>query len=192
MQRRRLCLISVLWVLCVTATAWAQPAVTVKTEYYDIYGWTAEELREQMVRFGVVWRDGKTYDALTTWLARWRYTWKSGPNRCWITGVETSVEVLHRYPRWVNKDKAAPELQHHWTRYMSHLETHENGHKDIGIAATAAIEKAIRQMPAHRSCRALEAAANALAEETLDTYRTHEADYDRKTGHGRTQGAVFP
>ncbi|SCX89525.1 DUF922 domain-containing Zn-dependent protease [Desulfoluna spongiiphila] len=192
MQRRRLCLLSILWLLCVAAMARAQPAVTVQTEYYDIYGWTAEELREQMVRFGVVWRDGKTYDALTTWTASWRYSWESGPSRCRITAVETSVAVLHRYPRWVNKKEAGPGLQHRWERYMAHLATHENGHKNIGIAATAAIEQAIRQMPALSNCQALEAAANGLAEEVLDTYRAQEASYDQQTGHGRTQGAVFP
>lgn len=179
------------WLLLVT-TALCAPLVTVETEYYDIYGWTAAELREQMVLFGVTWRDGKKYDALTTWFTRWRYTWESGLNSCKITGVKTSVEVLHRYPKWVNKAEADPALQHRWERYMANLKTHENGHKDIGIAAADEIETAIGQMPPARGCRALEAAANGLGQEILERYRALEADYDRQTGHGRTQGAVFP
>ncbi|VFQ45897.1 DUF922 domain-containing protein [Desulfoluna butyratoxydans] len=191
-MQRRLCLLLLFGFLCLPATVRAEPAVTVRTEYYDIYGWTAQELRQEMGRLGTVWRDGKTYDALTTWMARWWFTWESGPGSCRVTGVETSVEVLHRYPRWANQDEAAPELQHHWARYMKNLKIHEDGHKRIGIAATAAIEEAIRQMPPHPSCRNLETAANALADEILDTYRAREADYDKKTGHGKTQGAVFP
>lgn len=179
------------WLFFISA-AWSAPTVTIKTETYDIYGTTAQELRDQMILFGVTWRDGKKYDALTTWFTRWRYTWESGVHSCEITGVETSVEVLFRLPNWANKDEAPPALKRRWERYMKNLMMHENGHKDIGIAAAAEIETAIRSMPSERSCETLEAAANALGERTLDTYREIETDYDRETGHGRTQGAVFP
>lgn len=172
--------------------AWSAPTVTVKTETYDIYGTTAQELRDQMVLFGVTWRDGKKYDALTTWFTRWRYTWESGVHSCEITGVETSVEVIHRLPKWANKNDAPPALKRRWERYIKNLMMHENGHKDLGIAAAAEIEVAISGMPPERSCEALEAAANALGERTLDSYREIETEYDRETGHGRTQGAVFP
>ncbi len=173
-------------------TAGASPTVTVTTETYDIYGATAQELRDQMVLFGVTWKDGKKYDALTTWITRWHYTWESGIHHCEISGVETSVEVLFRLPKWVNKAESPPALRHRWERYMKALQMHENGHKDIGIAAAADIEAAIARMPAERTCEALELAANALGESILETYRALETDYDRHTGHGQTQGAVFP
>ena len=178
--------------LLFVSTAWAEPTVTVKTETYDIYGTTARELREQMILFGVTWRDGRKYDALTTWFTRWQYTWESGVYACEITGAQTSVEVLYRLPRWANEEEAAPALRNRWERYMANLMVHENGHKDLGIAAATEIEEAIRAMPAELTCKALETAANTLGEEILDKYRALEVDYDQKTGHGRTRGAVFP
>lgn len=185
-------LVSLAALLVFAATAWSEPTATVRTETYDIYGTTAHELREQMALFGVTWRDGKKYDALTTWFTRWRYTWESGVYACEITGVQTSVEVLYRLPKWVNEEKATPVLRNRWKHYMANLMVHENGHEDLGIAAAAEIEKAIGSMPAERTCEALETAANTLGEQILDKYRELEVDYDRKTGHGRTQGALFP
>lgn len=190
MIKRTLALFSAL--LALASPAWCEPTVTVKTETYDIYGTTAKELRNQMVLFGVTWRDGKKYDALTTWFTRWNYTWESGVHSCKITGVRTSVEVIHRIPRWVNPDQAPPALWSQWERYMENLLLHERGHRDIGIAAASEIEAAIGRMPPERSCKALETTANALGERTLERYRELEADYDKNTGHGRTQGAVFP
>lgn len=185
-------LVSLAALLAFASTAWSEPTVTVKSETYEIYGMTAHELREQMVLFGVTWRDGKKYDALTTWVSRWRYTWDSGVNSCEITGVQSSVEVLYRLPKWANEEEAAPVLRNRWKQYMANLMVHENGHKDLGIDAAAEMEKAIMAMPPQRTSKALETAANTLGEEILHKYRALEVDYDQKTDHGRTQGAVFP
>ena len=75
---------------------------------------------------------------------------------------------------------------------MTALQTHEDGHKEIGIQAGHDILRTLEGLPSYPTCDELEEAADAAGEGVLDRYREQEIIYDQTTRHGATQGARFP
>jgi predicted secreted Zn-dependent protease len=103
-----------------------------------------------------------------------------------------SVSVVISSPAWVQPASAAPAVVDRWNRYMNALITHENGHRDRGIAAGDKIYNKLSAMRREGSCPVLANDANASANAILAEYNASDSQYDKDTGHGKTQGAVFP
>ena len=170
----------------------AGPEVTIKYEYYDVKGNTAGELKEGMKAYGVRWNDGKRYDAFTGWYVEWEYVFNSVENLCVIERAHTKVSVTYFLPRWKDSDGADPGLQEHWDRFINSLRRHEEGHKEIAVAAALEIEKAVASLNSYKGCEALRNVADTTAQGIIQKYIAQQEAYDKRTGHGRTQGAVFP
>jgi predicted secreted Zn-dependent protease len=172
--------------------ACAEPEVHVDQEYYEILGDTAEQLRQAMNAQGMVWKNGKTYDAFTSWNVSWSFDRRTGRNGCYLDSVRTVVKVNHRFPRWKDRLFAPLDLQEKWNGYMKALKEHENGHKDIAFGAAREIESSLINLDPSPNCEEIRVRANALAREILRKYQEQEAEYDATTRFGETQGAVFP
>lgn len=172
--------------------ACAEPEVHVDYEYYEIRGETAEQLRHAMNAQGTVWKDGKTYDAYTSWNVSWTFGRRTGKNGCYLDSVKTVVRVIHRFPKWKDNLFAPLDLQEKWNDYMKALKEHEDGHKDLAVGAAREIEWTLTNLDASPNCEEIRIRANALAREILQNYREQEAAYDAMTRFGETQGAVFP
>jgi len=161
-------------------------------EYYEIRGETAEQLRQAMNAQGTLWKNGKTYDAFTSWNVSWTFERRTGKDGCYVDSVRTIVKVRHRFPRWRDRPFAPMDLQEKWGAYMKALKEHEDGHKDIAVGAAREIEWALAGLDASPNCEEIRIRANALAREILGKYEEQEAAYDAITRFGETQGAVFP
>ena len=71
------------------------PNVSIKTNYYDIQGSTAKQLRSQLNQLGVVDpKTGKRFDAYTSWRVSWNYRYRPVSNQCQITQVTVNVQVI--------------------------------------------------------------------------------------------------
>jgi predicted secreted Zn-dependent protease len=169
----------------------AAPRIKVTEKYYSIHGHTADELRQQLNKYGVKTEKGEPHDAVTRWYVKWRFGVSSKGGRCIIRDVKTSADVIYTLPKWTDEAKAPQELRNRWHRYQRALKKHEDGHRDIGVSAAAEIEQAIGTLGSEVNCRSLEGKANALGESILEKFRHKEWTYDILTGHGMTQGAVF-
>ena len=178
--------------LSIPCNARAAPSVEVTVKYYDVRGASADELRQQMNRLGIRWKDENTYDAYTGWDIRWRYTYEKSESRCSISSVRTSVDISYQYPRWSNPHSASAALKKRWELFIRALTKHEQGHGKIGVDSANEIEQSIAELRSRRTCATLGKAANAVGHQILDKYRSIEVDYDRRTRHGATQGAKFP
>jgi predicted secreted Zn-dependent protease len=170
----------------------AEPAIMTSCDYYDIEGQTADELRQQMNLYGVAWSNGNIYDAYTGWNVKWHYQYRPGNEGCSIGSVETTLYVEFRLPRWKNYSDGSPGLKLKWDAYMRSLRRHEDGHKKIGLAAAAEIERALAGMKPAVTCDEMAEAANKLGRRILAEYAEKEKDYDARTNFGEAQGAVFP
>ena len=106
--------------------------------------------------------------------------------------MNTTVSTTYTLPRWVDRSVGSSALQTRWDEFITALELHEEGHRDIAVEAAARIEQAIKTMGARGSCRELEQAANALGRSIVEDCQREQEEYDNRTGHGRTQGAIFP
>jgi len=135
-----------------------------KVAHYSISGSTAEELRDEMKRKGP-----RGWHAYTDWNLSWN---------CRKVTVTCTVTL----PSW-NPEKQEPELQRKFRTYWNNLARHEQGHVDI----------VYRMVETNRQrVRAMDCLAASLAwAETLRNISRESEEYDRKTNHGQTQGAVF-
>jgi len=168
-----------------------RPLIREVEKSYDVAGRSAEELRNSLDRGRPADEAGKRFDAHTGWYVEWKYRFEQMAD-CRLTRVEVTGEVTTTLPRWVNADKAEPALRQRWANYLSALSLHEAGHKDIGLRATTAISKELNALPAERTCDALKRDAETKAQSILGRFRGEDAEYDRRTEHGLTQGARFP
>ncbi len=159
----------------------ALPNVTMK--FYDIAGSTADELRAQMSTLGPVDQFGNRNDAYTGWFVVWN--WPKNPDgTCDLSQATVSTFITVTFPRWTPPPGAAPPLVQRWQQYVDALATHEEGHADFVDETIPDILAALKGA----TCDTAGAAGLAV----LDRIRQHDLDYDNTTGHGATQGAVFP
>jgi predicted secreted Zn-dependent protease len=169
----------------------AAPTVVERSEYYEVAGSSAEELRAAIDRLRPKDGRGERHDAVTRWDVHWEYRYSSAAGPCALTSFATSVEVSTRLPKWSNRD-AGSWLAERWDRYMPALEDHENGHAQIGLRAARAIQEHVSALDPARTCALLEDSIRSKGEALLDKHRSEDAEYDRRTKHGASQGVRFP
>ena len=165
--------------------------LSVDSVQYRVLGASANALRDQVRQLGPVDRFGR-WAASTRWDLKWSYPYDRVDGGCRPGPVSVELVVTYTLPRWDVAADAPAELVERWDRYVAALTRHEDGHRDIAVDAANAIVGAIEALPAHATCRRLERAADTAARDLVERYRGLQIAYDHSTGHGTTQGAVFP
>lgn len=172
------------------------PGVTVVTsekQFYQITGNTEKELRQQMSALGPPDEEtGKIFDARTDWTIKWYFYYDKSNNECKIDRAEVSLSLTYIYPEWNPPADAASALVSKWNTYMENLVIHEEAHGSLADDGARIIYQTILDMPPVTTCDALGEATNAAAQEKIDDLKQRQKAYDDETGHGKTQGAVFP
>ncbi len=126
---------------------------------------------------------------LGTWMATAR-----------ITQGELRYRAIYRYPRWTNVHTLPRYVQAEWQRFTTCLRTHEQGHLNESMPLLREFRRrydALRITGNGASAQAAETQAMSnLLDQVRDLYREmsfrcEQANqaYDRRTRHGRTQGA---
>lgn len=176
----------------VSGKAYAKPEKKVEIEYYDINGGSDQELKKQMKNSAIHDKNKKTFYAHTAWQVNWDFYTAPLMGGCMIAGVKTTVNIRYRFPRWVDEAEGPPALRERWKHFMEALKEHEEGHADIAMAAANEVEETIKKSPPHPLCGELVKRGNLLGQQILAKHQEIEKDYDRRTQHGKTQGAIFP
>jgi predicted secreted Zn-dependent protease len=174
----------------VVASSDASLIIRVSEAFYDIRGSTAEELHREMQRLGPE-EDGRRFHGHTGWTVNWRFVSQPSGRACRATRVEVTAEITITLPRWRTPPDAPDDLRPQWDAYLAALRVHEEGHRDLAVAAA---RRAHSRLSGFRTsdCRDFNRDANAEGQRILDRLRADNRRYDEKTGHGRTQGAVWP
>ena len=154
-----------------------------RINYYEIYGSTEGELRKQLNAIGPVDDKGQRNDASTKWFVNWNWP-GYGTDNCSLREAIIKVDVQVFFPHWTPVQAASPDLIAKWSRYTQVLALHEKGHVDNIIGNYMTVLAAIKGA----TCATAEAAAQAA----LVPIRQNDVNYDQATGHGATQGAIFP
>jgi len=121
-----------------------------------------------------------------------RWTWRTesiGPSSCAIRDVTLSVNAQITLPRWTPPADTEPGLAAEWTRFITALETHEAGHKDISAKAGRDIVERLRGLSG--LCSLISTRASDLARDIVDRAAAEQKAYDATTRHGLTQGTSF-
>lgn len=168
------------------------PVINEHFNYYEIQGRTEKELQQQMNASGIRGADGNSYYAYTNWYVKWNYTYDTTTVSCSIATVATIVDANYKLPKWIRNENASADLKNKWNRFIHNLELHEYGHREIGVQTAKEIERSISALKPRASCEELRLAANSIGQQLVEKSKPTEADYDVRTRHGRTQGAIFP
>jgi predicted secreted Zn-dependent protease len=168
------------------------PSVTQSYEYYEVRGDNETDIRCDMTENGCRWDDGKKYDSVTRWSITWDYDYNRGPASCSAASFKAAVSVTYRFPKWVHTDKASKELVDKWQRYIRNLELHEEGHRDIAVAAAANLTHAVDSLPPAVTCDDIDRSVKALSRSYMKKINQDQKAYDVRTVHGIKQGALFP
>ena len=157
--------------------------------YYDIHGRTFEEVRADMHRLGPK-VDGTTFVGETRSPMRWSWHMETmGASSCSIRDVSVVVNAQITLPRWTPPADTEPGLVAEWKRFMTALETHEAGHKDISAKAGREIVNRLRGLSG--LCSQLSPRANEIARVIVERASEEQRAYDAVTRHGLTQGTSF-
>jgi len=186
-------------VLVACATVWsiaappvlAEPLVRMHTSYYYVDGPSATVLAAQIDQNGPSGPDGKRYAGKTKWDVQWKFKHEQHGGTCEMKEVAVAVGVAQTLPKWRSEKKGVAALKTRWQQFTDALKRHEDGHKDHGIAAGKEIEAALLAAKPASNCEDLAASANSPADAIVKKYQKLDQEYDRKTGHGRSEGAVL-
>lgn len=169
------------------------PSIHDTVEYHDIAGDTEQALVAALKKISYAETSGDRFFAANThWRIRWNFRVESDGRTCRLSSASTELEVDMNLPRWKPPSNAAPALVKRWNEFAAAVRKHEDGHRDIAIAAAREIESGAKKEPPQRACEALKKKLSRAADATLREFRGKEDSYDVTTMHGRTQGATFP
>jgi predicted secreted Zn-dependent protease len=130
----------------------------------------------------------------------------SGFEGTFVTATETlksadvDLKQTITLPNWVESTHASPEEQASWNMEMSGLKTHEMGHAKINREEAEKLDKALpgtsATAGAPTSAEAYKKAGGQLTQKLNQTIKANDTengsrqqDYDKRTDHGRNQGA---
>lgn len=130
------------------------------------------------------------YHARADWNITYRYRNRQAGNACAVESVDTDLKLTLTMPRWIKSPEASADLVSRWDRYLTALRTHENGHLEHGRAANREFRAGAMGLSAP-DCGTLDRVVKEHFDRLIATYSERDKEYDRSTGHGRTQGAVF-
>lgn len=127
---------------------------------------------------------------LSEWRWSFRYTSEPG-GRCGLGEATVLLRSRIVMPEWTNVSTAPPEIARGWRPFLDALRRHEEGHRNRAKAQGIFLWQALLGLEAS-DCDELRDIARSTADRVIAEGREAQVAYDRDTGHGLTQGAVWP
>ena len=169
----------------------AQVEWQIRTNYYVVTGSTLREIH-QALRASRPWRATGGTDARTDWKMDYRTQMQSGPDGCRLSQVQVKASVTITLPTLHTPPETPAALKRVWQDYLVKLMAHEQRHVGITRASAEAMLNRIRSMSPDRDCGVLRNRISQVAGQVLEECGRKQAEYDRRTRHGATEGVVFP
>ena len=180
--------------LFASTNALAQRAsINERVEFYGIQGRSAEQLvREMRTKSPPPAFGGPTYFARAETYFTWDLNLETlDDGSCGIEAFEVKVDVLYTLPKWTDKERGSKRLVQYWDEFEKNLFIHEQGHGDIALEIAVDMAQAIAKTESSEACKDLIDTASENANLVLKESRSRQREYDKETGHGKTQGAYF-
>jgi predicted secreted Zn-dependent protease len=191
--RRMPCLVAAVLVACSTGVVQAGVRVEDSVQTYRVAGDSSRALWDQMHRLGPLDEtEHRRFAALTHWYVSWHYWYRSNGNECHIDRFEVTLSAQTTLPEWADEARGPPALRAEWADFITRLRGHESGHRANGLQAAESVERSIESVGHNRDCSALGQAIDAAGHAAIARANRADIDYDARTQHGATQGAVLP
>ncbi|MEM1043971.1 MAG: DUF922 domain-containing protein [Bacteroidota bacterium] len=161
-----------------------------ETVYYEVEGATPRSLLKNLALRGPS-IEGERFFGLTEWEVNAEYRWRERATRCSMEDIVVRVVIKTHLPQWVPPAGTPAEVRTAWNRFVTALDAHEDGHRRFAEEAGEAIRWHLVSLHTP-SCSQIKGEAQRAVVAILDEYDALNRAYDRETGHGRTQNAVWP
>ena len=187
------------WLLLVLpiSAAFAQPESQIgrletatEVVYYDIDGATVEEISASLNKRSPS-KERPKFFGVTEWEVNAEYRWVERPTGCTVEGAVVRLVVRTHLPRWRPRGTVEAGLRQTWHAFVRDLGIHETHHRTLIEEAGEALRWELVSLR-EPTCATMEAAADRVIAAALGEGQARNEAYDRETGHGRTQGAVWP
>lgn len=160
---------------------------------YEIRGRTYGDLLGEMRRRGPGVDDIGTRLGVHVAQWRWSYEYRTGgaDARCRVTDASVILRSVIVLPEWVDRSGAVREVARAWPRFVDALVTHELGHRTRARRLGVSLWQSLLGLQAE-TCEALGTLVSETASRIVEEGEAAQLEYDRETGHGVHQGAVWP
>jgi predicted secreted Zn-dependent protease len=127
-------------------------------------------------------------------LAQWKVTFEHSTepqgDGCAISAVRVRVAGEILMPRWVDAAAAPLDLQRRWADHYAALQRHEDGHIQHGRELALLVKERLMGLGA-MACDRLKVLARQESQRLYENLKARDREYDLRTNHGATQGALF-
>lgn len=185
---------SMMWAAtaALAASAVAADRNDFNVEYYTVSGATVQELRDELNTLGPIGRSGAISEGNTRSRIEWRFDFDRKDGICTVKEAFVDVTIQMILPRWQRPPGVDQDLVSHWNRYISALRMHEDGHRYLAEATAREVRRVLAVKSSGPDCATLRNQMNSKARALVQELERKQADYDRETGNGRTQGVWLP
>jgi predicted secreted Zn-dependent protease len=163
-----------------------------RKETYAVTGESAADLRDDLDRKRPPSPDGRRFDANVLWSLTWSFHFDPAPRACALNNATVDLQMLVRLPVLAADATPSQSTRQRWDDFALLLETHEAGHVDTYVDGARALQEAFATVQPMATCEELRAVLGDLGASAIDAIRLADIQYDRRTDHGRSQGATFP
>ncbi len=184
-----------LLVLLLAAALHAKPppdgfTTSIRHAPYDVRGSTTRELVREMQAKGPA-EEGRRFFGRTEWSIRWNYLRERRDGAHVIRSITVAVNITHRLPRRIPTQGERDDLAAEWARFFRALTTHEQGHARNALQHGKALHAKLLAHGPFASARELEEYVRTEGAKCIAETRAADIEYDRRTEHGATQGAML-
>lgn len=134
---------------------------------------------------------GSRYYALTRWQLASDWAMRPSLRGCEVVDGKVTVAITITLPALVTPNVPA-DVRQRFDTFMEKTVLHESDHVEITLRGAREYQRALSHHPPASNCDILKSQLDALFRQNFDAIQRANREYDAKTQHGRTQGAVFP
>ncbi|MGA8515781.1 MAG: DUF922 domain-containing protein [Burkholderiaceae bacterium] len=132
----------------------------------------------------------KGFHGLAGWNISYHFSTKAEGKLCRFDNVRLKIVGEILLPKWTDEAAAPAALQQRWQGYYAALQQHEEGHVQHGNELAALVREkflGVSDFP----CAQAAVVAQAEFDKVYANLKNRDKEYDQRTQHGATQGAVF-
>ncbi len=166
---------------------------TLKIVTYQVTGKTPNDISKSLEANALSdpHEPGSRFYALTKWQLSGNWATKPSTRGCEVTSGEISVVMTMTLPL-LTTTGVPPDTLKKFNTFVDKTVLHESGHVELVLQGARDYQRTLGNFAPVSDCEGLKAQLSNLYRRSFDTIDAVNVDYDVKTKHGLTQGAVFP
>ena len=118
-----------------------------------------------------------------------RYDFAFGDGVCRLMQVELTLDIDITYPLWREEERGNETMRNEWSRFMTALEMHEEGHVRLFREAAEDLSDRLASLPPAQSCNALSQSVERERQRFDREVNVVQSAYELQTRNGASQGA---